>query len=58
MGKTYHRADRWSGAFSRLVMLPCPVNEPAVDAQYRNGILTVLLLKAQEAKPKRITVKI
>jgi HSP20 family protein len=37
--------------------LPPAVKEEAVDAQYKNGILTVKLPKTEEAKSKRITVK-
>jgi HSP20 family protein len=56
-GKTYHRVERRSGSFSRCVTLPCPVKEETVDAQYKNGILTVKLPKTEEAKAKKITVK-
>lgn len=56
-GKTFHRLERRSGAFSRTVTLPCPVREDAIDAQYRNGILTVKLPKTEEAKAKKIAVK-
>ncbi len=56
-GKTYHRVERRVGSFSRSVTLPCPVKEDAVDAQYKNGILTVKLPKTEEAKSRKITVK-
>ena len=56
-GKTYHRVERRVGAFSRSVTLPCPVKEDAVDAQYKNGILTIKLPKTEEAKARKITVK-
>lgn len=56
-GKTYHRVERRCGSFSRSVTLPCPVNEQAVDAQYKHGILTVKLPKTEEAKSRRIEVK-
>lgn len=56
-GKTYHRVERRVGAFSRSVTLPCPVREDAVDAQYKNGILTIKLPKTEEAKARKITVK-
>jgi HSP20 family protein len=56
-GKTFHRVERRVGSFSRTVTLPCPVKEEAVDAQYKNGILTVKLPKTEEAKSKKITVK-
>ena len=56
-GRTYHRIERRVGAFSRSVTLPCPVKEDAVDAQYKNGILTIKLPKTEEAKARKITVK-
>jgi len=56
-GKTYHRVERRVGAFSRTLTLPCPVKEDAVDAQYKNGILTIKLPKTEEAKARKITVK-
>jgi HSP20 family protein len=56
-GKTYHRVERRVGSFSRTVTLPCPVKEDAVDAQYKNGILTVKLPKTEAAKSRKITVK-
>jgi HSP20 family protein len=56
-GKTFHRVERRVGSFSRTVTLPCPVKEEAVDAQYKNGILTVKLPKTEEAKSRKITVK-
>jgi HSP20 family protein len=56
-GKTYHRVERRVGVFSRSVTLPCPVKEDAVDAQYKNGILTIKLPKTEEAKARKIAVK-
>jgi HSP20 family protein len=56
-GRTYHRVERRVGSFSRSVTLPCPVKEDAVDAQYKNGTLTIKLPKTEEAKARKITVK-
>lgn len=56
-GKTYHRVERRVGSFSRTVTLSCPVKEDAIDAQYKNGTLTVKLPKTDEAKSRKITVK-
>ena len=56
-GKTYHRIERRVGSFCRTVTLPAPVKEEAVDAQYKNGILTIKLPKTEEAKARKITVK-
>lgn len=56
-GKTYHRVERRTGSFSRSVTLPVAVKEDAVEAQYKDGILTIKLPKTESAKGKRITVK-
>jgi HSP20 family protein len=56
-GKTYHRVERSVGTFSRSITLPCPVNEDKIDAQYRDGVLTVTLPKTEEAKTRKIQVK-
>lgn len=56
-GKTYHRIECRAGTFSRSVTLPCQVKEDAVDAHYKNGILTIKLPKTEEAKARKINVK-
>ncbi len=50
------RSERFFGTFSRTVALPAPVNPDSVKAVYEDGILTVVLHKAEEAKPKKITI--
>lgn len=52
-GEVY-RAERFFGRFQRTVTLPTPVAANSVKAQYQDGILTVTLPKAEEAKPKHI----
>lgn len=39
------------------VMLPPEIDKDKIEAQYRNGILTITLPKTTEGKAKRITVK-
>lgn len=56
-GKTFHRIERRSGSFSRTVTLPCDVTEKEVAAEYTNGVLTVILPKCEESRPKKIAVK-
>jgi HSP20 family protein len=56
-GKTYHRVERRAGSFSRSVTLPCPVKDDAVDAKYRDGVLTITMPKTEEAKSRKIPVK-
>ena len=52
------RAERFFGRFQRTVALPSPVATDKVKAQYKDGILTVTLPKAEEAKPKHIDVNV
>lgn len=53
---TVHRQERYYGKFTRVLTLPAAVSGDKVKAQYKDGILTVTLPKAEEAKPKAITV--
>jgi HSP20 family protein len=55
-GMTYHRRERPVGSFSRLVRLPVEVNADRVEADLRDGVLTITLPKAESAKPRKINV--
>lgn len=52
------RSERYFGRFQRSVTLPTAVDASKVNAAYKDGILTVTLPKAEEAKPKQIEVSI
>ena len=54
---SYHRRERAEGTFNRTVTLPSDVNAERIDARYASGVLTLTLPKAEEAKPRQITVK-
>ena len=55
--KAYHiREQRW-GTFERTLALPANVVADKAKADFENGILTITLPKAEEAKPKTITIK-
>ncbi|MGB8297399.1 MAG: Hsp20/alpha crystallin family protein [Polyangia bacterium] len=54
---SYHRKELPEGSFNRTVTLPMEVDADRVDAKYADGILTVTLPKAEEAKPRQIMVK-
>jgi HSP20 family protein len=54
---SYHRRERAEGSFNRTVTLPAEVDAARVDARYADGILTLTLPKAEEAKPRQITVR-
>lgn len=55
-GVTYHRRERGVGSYTRVVRLPVEIDADHVQAQLRNGVLTVTLPKAESAKPRKIEV--
>ena len=55
--KAWHiREHRW-GSFERSIALPTEVTADRANADFENGILTITLPKAEEVKPKTISVK-
>lgn len=54
----YHWQERWYGEFERSVRLPSQVNASNIEANLKDGILTVTVPKAEEVKPKKITVNV
>lgn len=52
------RSERFFGRFSRTITLPAAVKADEVKATYEDGVLTVILPKAEEAKPRRIEVSV
>ncbi len=54
----YHRRERESGFFRRVVALPGHVAPDKVEATFKDGILTITLSKPEEIKPRQIKVKV
>ncbi|MCX7823703.1 MAG: Hsp20/alpha crystallin family protein [Syntrophobacterales bacterium] len=54
---SYHRKEREFGRFRRVITLKGGFNADTAEASFKNGILTIKLLKAEEAKPRQIQVK-
>jgi HSP20 family protein len=54
----YHRLERSYGSFQRSFTLPSSVKGDKVGAEYKDGILTISLPKAEEARRKQIEVKV
>jgi len=54
--ENYHRVEREYGVFSRSFSLPAAINGDKVTAEYKDGILKVLLPKKEEIKPKPIKI--
>jgi HSP20 family protein len=50
--------ERYYGTFSRTFTLPNTVKLETIQAEYKNGVLTVRLPKREEAKPKQIKIAV
>ena len=55
--KAYHLREQRYGSFERTLSLPAEVIADKAKAEFEDGILTITLPKAEEVKPKTITVK-
>ena len=55
-GVAYHRQERGTGEFNRVLRLPTEVDADRVEASLRDGMLSIKLPKAESAKPKKIKV--
>ena len=57
-GKAFHKVERTYGSFVRSLKLPTLVQEDKVKASYKDGILNITLPKAEEVKPKEISISV
>lgn len=55
---TAHRYERVFGTFERSFRLGTPVDPSRIDARFAHGVLTVVVPKAEEARPREIVVKV
>ncbi|MCK8600930.1 Hsp20/alpha crystallin family protein [Desulfoferrobacter suflitae] len=54
---SYHRRERRTGKFHKALTLPYDVNAESVEAHFKDGVLKLVLPKAEHAKPKKISIK-
>ncbi len=54
----YHRVERAYGKFGRSFSLPDNANPAKVSAEFKDGMLTVRLVKDEKAKPQQVEVKV
>lgn len=54
--KTFHRVERRYGKFRRVLSIPAPVDEEKITAEYKDGVLSVVLPKSEKIKVKKISV--
>ena len=53
----FHRVERRYGSFRRSITLPSQVQADQIEASFEDGVLEVIVPKAEEAKPKKISVR-
>jgi len=51
------RRERTEGDFEKTITIPTKIDQNKINASFSNGILTITLPKAEEAKPKTITIE-
>ena len=56
--RKYHRVERAYGSFGRSFSLPDDASPAKVSAEFKDGVLTVHLVKDEKAKPQQVEVKI
>ncbi len=56
--ENYHRIERRYGEFMRSFTLPVYIDAAKINAEFKDGVLTVTLPKHEEARPKHINVKV
>jgi HSP20 family protein len=56
--ESYHRVERAYGAFQRAFTLPGTMEQDKVKAKFKDGILEIVLPKAEKSKPKQIRVEV
>ena len=57
-GQETYRSERFFGRFQRSITLPQPVDPTRIEANYKDGVLTITCPKSEEAKRRQIEVKV
>ena len=57
-GKNYYRVEKDYGSFRRELRLPSSVETSKIKAEYKDGVLMVVLPKHEKKKPKKIKVNV
>lgn len=56
-GKSFHRVERTYGEFCRVIPLPGEVVAEKISAEYKEGVLRIVVPKTEKAKPRHVEVK-
>lgn len=57
-GVSYHRRERGTGCFRRVLSLPFRIDAEGVQAVFKNGVLKIVLPRAKETLPRKIRVSV
>ena len=57
-GTKQHRTERFRGSFSRRFTLPTSIDADKVNADYKDGVLSLAIPKLETEKPKAIDIKV
>ena len=57
-GESYHRVERAFGSFARSFRLPNRFDADNIEARSKHGVLTLVIPKREEAKPRSIKVQV
>jgi HSP20 family protein len=56
--RRWHAHELWTGEFQRTIPLHTRVELSNIEAKFEQGVLTLTLPKAEEVKPKKLTIKV
>jgi HSP20 family protein len=56
--ENYHRIERYFGTFQRIFSLPATIRQENISAVCEKGVLTIVLPKKEETKPKQIRIQV
>ena len=56
--ESYHRVERSYGSFARSFSLPNSISTEKVNAEFKDGLLTLTLPKREEAKPRTVKIDV
>ncbi len=55
--KAFHRIERASGTFTRVISMPSEADVEKIDASYEHGVLKIVIPKAVKQQPKKIEIR-
>ena len=55
-GVSVHRRERSAGRFDRTLTVPMQIDAEAIKAEYRDGVLALLIPRAESDKPRTVPI--